>query len=127
MASGFTMKLSGFLAFIILLFVIVFGFLFFEPLITEKVETITVINKERWAGERGSYFIFTETEVFLNANSYYQNKQNADKLYPLFRPGSTYKVKVVGFKISFLPRFRNIIDIMDDRETNVPLPNQPRK
>jgi len=127
MASGLTMKLSGFFALIILLVVIVFGFLFFEPFITEKVETITVINKERWIGERGSYFIFTETEVFLNANNYYHNKQNADKLYPLFRPGTTYKVKVIGFKVSFLTRFRNIIDIMDDRETNVPLPNQPRK
>lgn len=127
MLSGSMMKFSGFFALIIVLIIIVFGFLFFEPFLTEKEETITVINKERWVGERGSYFIFTEKEVFLNANNYYHNKENADKLYPLLRPGSTYKVKVVGFRVSFLPRFRNIIDIIDDKEINVPLQNQPRK
>jgi len=127
MLSGSMMKISGFFALVIVLVILVFGFLFFEPFLTEKVETITVVNKERWVGERGSYFIFTEKEVFLNSNNYYQNKENADKIYPLFRPGSTYKVKVVGYRISFLPRFRNIIDIMDDKETNVPLPNPPPK
>lgn len=93
--------------------IIIFGYLFFEPFLTEKVETITVINKERWSGERGEYFIFTENEVFLNANDYYHNKHNADELYPKFKPGYTYKVKVVGLYIPFIPRFRNIIEILD--------------
>ncbi|HEY7751354.1 MAG TPA: hypothetical protein VH917_03605 [Ignavibacteriaceae bacterium] len=121
------MKISGFFAVVIVLIILVFGFLFFEPFITEKVETINVINKERWIGERRSYFIFTEKEVFVNMDNQYHNKENADKLYLLLKPGFSYKVKVVGMSIPFLTRFRNIIDIIEDRETNVPLTNPKPK
>ena len=113
MAGSYLYKLSFFFGVIIILIIIIFGYLFFEPFLTEKVETITVINKERWSGERGEYFIFTENEVFLNANDYYHNKHNADELYPEFKPGYTYKVKVVGLYMPFIPRFRNIIEILD--------------
>jgi len=107
---------------IVVLCIIVFGFVFFEPFFTEEVIEIKVINKERWTGEKGRYFIFSDNEVFLNENNYYHNKSNADELYPLFNRGDSYKVKVVGLYISFLPRFRNITNIMEKKETNVPLP-----
>lgn len=106
---------------VVIILILVFGFIFFEPFITETEEVITVINKERWVGEKGSYFIFTEKEVFLNQNDYYHNKENADALYPLFKDGMTYKVKVVGYYIPFIPRFRNIINIIEKKETNIPL------
>lgn len=115
-------KISMIFGIIIILCVIVFGFVFFEPLFTEEELEITVINKERWAGEKGKYFIFATNEVFLNENNYYHNKSNADELYPLFKRGDNYKVKVVGLYIPFLPRFRNIINILEKKETNVPLP-----
>lgn len=108
-----------FLGIVIISIALIFGFLFFEPFLTETHETITVINKEKWIGEKESYFIFTENEVFINKNDYYQNKRNADELYPLFKEGGVYKVKVVGFPIPFLHRFRNIIDIMDQKKNNV--------
>ncbi len=114
-------KLSIIFGVIIVLLVLIFGFVFFEPFLTESEEVITVINKERWIGEKGSYFIFTEKEVFLNKNDYYHNKENADVLYPLFKEGFTYKVKVVGVYLPFLPRFRNIINIIEKQETNFPL------
>lgn len=98
---------------VIILITLMFGYLFFEPFLTETEETITVINMEKWGGENGRYFIFTENEVFLNANDYYQNKDNADELYKQFRKGYTYKVKVVGMYISFIPRFRNILNIIE--------------
>lgn len=107
---------------IIIILILVFGFIFFEPFITETEEVITVINKERWVGEKGRYFIFAEKEVFLNQNDYYHNKENADALYPLFKKGMTYKVKVVGYYLPFLPRFRNIINIIEKKDTNTPLP-----
>ncbi len=107
---------------IIVLSIIVFGFVFFEPFFTEEVVDIKVINKERWTGEKGRYFIFSDKEVFLNENNYYHNKSNADELYPLFNKGDSYKVKVVGLYIPFLPRFRNITNILEKKETNVPLP-----
>ena len=98
---------------IIVLIILIFGYLFFEPFLTETEETITVVNMEKWSGEHSKYFIFTKNEVFLNADNYYQDKHNSDKLYPKFKKGYTYKVKIVGLYIPFIPRFRNIIEILE--------------
>jgi len=115
-------KISMIFGVLIVLCIIVFGFVFFEPFFTEEVIDIKVINKERWTGEKGRYFIFSDKEVFLNENNYYHNKSNADELYPLFNRGDSYKVKVVGLYIPFVPRFRNIVNIMEKKDINVPLP-----
>jgi hypothetical protein len=115
-------KISVAFGVIIVLCIIVFGFVFFEPFFTEEVIDIKVINKERWTGEKGRYFIFSDKEVFLNENNYYHNKSNADELYPLFNRGDSYRVKVVGVYIPFVPRFRNIVNIMEKKDINVPLP-----
>lgn len=122
--SSMMTKLAMFLGFIIILTTLVFGFLFFEPFLSESEETIVVVNKEVWKGEKEKYFIFTENEVFLDMNNYYHNKSNADALYPLLQVGKTYRVKVVGYYIPIIPRFRNIINIIEKKETNVPLPNK---
>jgi len=118
-------KISIFFGVIILLCIVLFGFVFFEPFLTEEVVEIRVLNKEKWTGERGKYFIFSDTEDFLNEDNYYHNnKTNADELYPLFKRGDSYKVKVVGFYIPFLPRFRNIINIIEKKEANFPIPEE---
>jgi len=112
-------KISLVFGILIILCVFVFGFVFFEPFFTEEVIEITVINKEKWSGEKGSYFIFTDREVFLNENnSYHNNKANADELYQLFKRGDSYKVKVVGLSLPFLPRFRNILTVLEKKESN---------
>jgi hypothetical protein len=118
------MKLSIFFGAIIVLIILLFGFLFFEPFLTETEEVITVVNKEKWLGQRGRYFIFTENEVFMNEDNYYHTKENADELYPQLKIGFTYTVKVVGLAIPSIPRFRNILNITEHKETNVPLPNK---
>jgi len=121
--SSMMTKLAMFLGVIIILVVLGFGFMFFEPFFTETEEFIVVQNKEVWKGEGARYFIFAENEVFLNENNYYHNKSNADDLYPLFQIGQTYRIKVVGYYLPMIPRFRNIINIIEQKETNVALPN----
>jgi len=112
-------KISTFFGIIIVLCVIVFGFIFFEPIFTEEVVDIKVVNKEKWSGEKGKYFVFTDKEVFLDENNYYHNnKTNADELYPMFKAGNSYKVKVVGLYIPFIPRFRNILTVLEKKESN---------
>ena len=109
----FWYKLAVFLGFVSAIVILIFAYLFFEPFTTKTEEVITVINKERWGNEQGKYFIFTEDEVFTNANDYYHNKDNADEIYKLFKVGFTYRVTVVGVYLPFLPRFRNILNIIE--------------
>jgi hypothetical protein len=113
MISSYMFRISIFASAIIIIASILFGYLFFEPFLTEKEEIITVTNTQKWGQENGKYFIFTEDEVFLNSNDYYHNKTNANELFPLFKKGYTYKVKVIGLYIPFIPRFRNIKSIVE--------------
>jgi len=122
MISSYMFRISIFVSIIIVIASILFGYLFFEPFLTEKVEIITVTNTQKWVNESGKYFIFTEDEVFLNANDYYQNKTNADELFPLFKKGYTYKVTVIGLYVPFLPRFRNIKSILEFTSNKYLLP-----
>ena len=109
----FLLRLAVFFGFVMIILILIFGYLFFEPFLTETEEVITIINVERWGNEEGQYFIFTDDEVFINVNDYYHNKHNADEIIKLFKIGFTYKVTVVGVYIPFLPRFRNILNITE--------------
>lgn len=118
-------KFSVLLGFIIIVLVLAFGYLFFEPFLTEKTITIKVVNKEKFGNEPGKYFIFAEDEVFLNENNYYHDKDNADQLYQMIYRGSNFKVKVVGTYLPWWPRFRNIIKILEIN--NIPVQQEPVK
>lgn len=118
-------RLSVFAGFFIILLVLLFGYLFFEPFLTEETVDIKVVNKAKFGNEIGKYFVFAEDEVFLNADNYYQSKENADELDKLIYPGSKFKVKVVGVYIPWLPRFRNITKILEINGT--PLARDPVK
>lgn len=112
-------RLSVFAGFLIILLVLLFGYLFFEPFLTEEDITIKVTNKAKFGNEIGKYFVFTDDEVFLNANNYYQSKENADELDKMIYPGSSFKIKVVGIYLPWLPRFRNITQILEINGTPV--------
>ncbi len=112
LSEGF-FRLSAMAGFLIVLLVLLFGYLFFEPFLTENTITIKVVNKAQFGNEPGKYFVFTEDEVFYNSNNYYQSKENADELNQQIYPGATYKVKVVGVYLPWLPRFRNITNVIE--------------
>lgn len=112
LSEGF-FRLSAMVGFVIVLLIILFGYLFFEPYLTEDTITINVINKAQFGSESGKYFVFTSDEVFNNSNNYYHNKENAEEINQQIYPGSSYKVKVVGIYLPWLPRFRNIIEVLE--------------
>jgi len=118
-------KFSVMGAFIVILVVLLFGYLFFEPYITEDTVSIKVINKAKFGKEVGKYFVFTDDEVFLNSDNYYQNKDNADEIEKIINIGGNYKVKVVGVYLPWLPRFRNITKVIE--ANGVPLSREPMK
>jgi hypothetical protein len=112
LSEGF-FRLSAMAGFLIILLVLLFGYLFFEPFLTEETITIKVINKAKFGNESGKYFVFTDDEVFYNSDNYYQSKENANELNNQIYAGTAYKVKVVGIYIPWLPRFRNITKIVE--------------
>lgn len=125
MLSAKFFKVSVMLGFFIILLVLLFGYLFFEPFLTEETITIRVINKAKFGNEIGKYFVFTEDEVFLNSDNYYQSKENADELDKLIYTGSNFQVKVVGVYIPWFSRFRNITKVLE--VNGIPLSREPIK
>jgi len=119
----FLYRSAVFLGFVTAIIILIFGYLFFEPFLTKTEEVITITATERWGNEAGKYFIFTDDEVFINVNDYYHNKHNADDIFKLFKLGNTYRVTVVGVYLPFLPRFRNIINIIEYSTNEYPPDN----
>jgi hypothetical protein len=115
--SNKIVRLSFFIAGILVFILLVYGYLFFEAFITEQEVEIKIINKEKFGRVEGKYFVFTEDEVFVNSNEYYHNKSNADKLDKRLFIGKKYRVRVVGTYIPFLHKFRNILDIISEKKT----------
>lgn len=78
--------------------------------------TITVESKERITDKDGEdvvnkYMIFTKEEVFENTDEPILFKFNSSDLYKDLMVDSTYNVKVYGFRIPILSKYRNIIKI----------------
>ncbi|MBK7227585.1 MAG: hypothetical protein IPH97_01625 [Ignavibacteriales bacterium] len=58
-------RISALLGFLIIILVLLFGYLFFEPYLTEETVTAKVLNKSQFGNEPGKYFVFTPAEVFI--------------------------------------------------------------
>ncbi|NET30682.1 MAG: DUF1523 family protein [Cyanothece sp. SIO1E1] len=83
---------------------------------TQENLTVYVSSKERIVESNGEstsskYLVFTEKEVFENSDSFLLWKFNSSDLHSKLKKGSTYNVKVVGWRIPFLSSYRNIIKI----------------
>ena len=104
---------------VIIILSLVFGYLFFERFLTEKQVTITVLDSSQFGDEPGRYLIFTKDEVFEDTNNYYHDKHNATEVYKKLQRGKTYVVRVVSFYWPDIPHFRNIIDVVEEKYTEV--------
>ena len=83
--------------------------------------TITVTDKERiheGSGDTSSskYSVFGDDEngnslVFENTDCFIRGKWNSSNIQGQLKEGNTYKVTVVGYRVSFFSMYQNIIKI----------------
>ena len=83
--------------------------------------TITVTDKERiyeGSGNTSSskYLVFGDDDngnslVFENTDCFIRGKWNSSNIQGQLKEGNTYKVTVVGYRVSFFSMYQNIIKI----------------
>ena len=83
--------------------------------------TITVTDKERiYTGSGNSssskYLVFGDDQngnslVFENTDCFIRGKWNSSNIQGQLKEGNTYKVTVVGYRVSFFSMYQNIIKI----------------
>jgi hypothetical protein len=96
------------LAIIITIVFFTFGkYIFTNESLTIKVTDKNVIVKDG----KSKYLVNTTTEVFENTDYWQCLKFNSSDVQNNLIKDSTYKVKVIGWRIPFLSKYRNIIKI----------------
>ena len=110
---------AGFIG-LILIAIIGFGLYSASYHGTDEIITITVTDKERITESSGSgkdlqvtskYLVFTENETFENTDNLIFGKFNSSDIQGKLKIGSTYKVKVAGWRLEYISSYRNIIEI----------------
>ena len=83
--------------------------------------TITVTDKERiyeGSGDTSSskYLVFGDDDsgnslVFENTDCFIRGKWNSSNIQGQLKKGNTYKITVIGYRVSFFSMYQNIIKI----------------
>lgn len=83
--------------------------------------TITVTDKERICESSGDsssskYLVFGDDEsgnslVFENTDCLIRGKWNSSNIQGQLKEGNTYKITVVGYRVSFFSMYKNIIKV----------------
>lgn len=77
----------------------------------ERVQECTVTSKDRGGGS-GSYRIYTEEcGVLANKDSVWHTKWNSADVQASLEPGSTYELRVVGWRFGPTSTFPNVIAV----------------
>ena len=78
---------------------------------------VTVTDKERVYDENGSkYLVFTEDSegnilVFENTDNMFRGKFDSSDMQGELKERHTYKITAIGYRISFLSMYQNIIAV----------------
>jgi len=89
--------------------------------VNEQIITVSVTDKMRvsygheWITQK--YLIYTvddngEIDVLENTDSFAHVKFNSSDYFAQLEVGETYMLRVVGYRIPFLSKYQNIIEIM---------------
>jgi len=122
MRRGFTMMNPGRniiypIIVIALIFMVVYNIAYFTSStdITIKVTKTDRIVESSGSGKdltvTSKYLIYTTDETFQNTDSWVYGKFNSSDFQGKLLPNTTYKVKVLGWRIPFLSTYRNIVKI----------------
>ncbi len=78
---------------------------------TAEEVSITVQDKERInTSDSSSYMVYTDQEVFRNADALFHLKFSSHDLYAKLKPGSSYDCTVYGWRVPFFSMTRNIVE-----------------
>jgi len=76
------------------------------------IESAVVNEKLVKANSSGStYLIFTDKGVFANEDNIFRGKWNSSDVYAEITVGQTYNFEVVGYRIPFMSRYKNILEV----------------
>lgn len=97
--------------FVFLLFLFLGGNAVVHFITLETLEATEIIKTERIQSRNVSkYLIYTNSEVFENVDSFWAMKWNSSDLYALIQVGDQCSFTVTGFRVSFLSKYRNILE-----------------
>lgn len=94
---------------------IVFMIILYPLMYSVSKETIeiTVNDKERiTTGDESKYLVYTEGETFENVDDLVRLKFSSSDLQGSLKKDSTYKVLVIGWRVPFLSKYRNILKVI---------------
>lgn len=103
---------------IMVIFVIVACLLIFPHLKRKDyVVTVTSLQIKRSGGDsKEIYLVFTKLDsvnvrVFKNTDSWLELKWNSSDIQAKLEPNKKYKFRVYGWRIPFLTRYENIVEV----------------
>jgi len=82
-----------------------------QEIISIKVSDKQIITVGSSENVSSKYLVFTEKEVFENTDSFWFLKFSSSDFQNHLKIDSTYKVKVVGYRIPLFSSYRNIVSI----------------
>ena len=86
-----------------------------------KDTVIATVTDKQVRGESGTYYVYTDEEVFVVKDSPFYFRWDSSDDWSLIEIGETYEFDVTGYRIPILSKYRNIIDyeLVDDEDDNL--------
>lgn len=97
---------AGFLVIMLLLGLYV-GF-YTQSVSTTSIRVLRVESVS--SADSHKYLIYSDGETFECTDSLIYGKSNSSDIYGQIQPNHRYRVKVVGWRLEFMSRYRNILE-----------------
>ncbi|HVO75539.1 MAG TPA: hypothetical protein VMT35_16030 [Ignavibacteriaceae bacterium] len=104
-------RFSGCLGTIIVFGILVYLYLSFEKTLTEKEVTVKILDI---SSIDDAYLVTTKNEIFINKDNSFYDKYDSDQINSKLEKGKTYKLNVVGVRIPFISKYRNIVEVVEE-------------